>query len=58
MRHIKNGVIVNSEGEEQYYDLSEKATRKVLPMIQKLLSDWQEHKEKGKVTIIFEMLKD
>ena len=58
MRHIKNGVIVNLDGNETYYEMPDQATRKILPLIQGLLSDSQRQKEKGKVTMVFEMLKD
>jgi hypothetical protein len=58
LRHIRNGVIVSEDGNETYYQLADQATRKVLPMIQGLLADWQRQKEKGKVSIAFELLKD
>lgn len=57
LRQIKNGVIVNVDDHETYYEEPELATRKVLPMIQGLLDDWQRQKEKGKVTMEFELLR-
>ncbi len=57
LRQIKNGVIVSLDGNETYYQLPDQATRKVLPLIQGLLDDWQRQKE-GKVTMVFELLKD
>lgn len=54
LRQIKNGIIVNVDDSETYYEGADQATRKVLPMIQGLLADWQ--KRKGRVTIIFEVL--
>jgi hypothetical protein len=58
LRHIKNGVIVSEDGNETYYQVADQATRKVLPMLQGILADWQREKEKGKVTMVFEFLKD
>lgn len=57
LRQIKNGVIVNVDDHETYYEQAEHATKKVLPVIQGLLEDWQRQKEKGKVTMIFELLR-
>jgi hypothetical protein len=58
LRQIKNGVIVSEDGNETYYQVADQATRKVLPMIQGLLADWQKRGEKGKVTMVLEFLKD
>ncbi len=58
LRQIRNGVIVSEDGNETYYQLADQATRKVLPMIQGILANWQGQKEKGKVTMVFELLKD
>ncbi len=58
LRQIRNGVIVSEDGHETYYEQADQATRKVLPMIQGVLADWQRQKEKGKVTMLFELLKD
>lgn len=57
LRQIKNGFLVNLDGNETYYETADQATRKVLPMVQDLLADWQRQKERGKVTIVFELLR-
>ena len=58
MRQIKNGVIVDVDGEEQFYELADQATRKILPMIQKLFASWQESKKNGKISMVFELFKE
>lgn len=57
LRQIKNGFVVNVDGNETYYETADQATRKVLPIIQGMLADWQRQKEKGKVTMAFELLR-
>lgn len=57
LRQIKNGFLVNLDGNETYYETADQATRKILPMVQDLLADWQRQKERGKVTIVFELLR-
>ena len=46
------------DGNETYYELADQATGKVLPMIRELLAQWQREKGKGKITMVFELLKD
>jgi hypothetical protein len=58
LRQIQNGVIIDVDGNETYYEIADQAARKVLPMIQGLLAEWQKRREKGKVTIAFELLTD
>jgi hypothetical protein len=57
LRQIKNGFLVNLDGNETYYETADQATRKILPMVQELLTDWQRQKDRGKVTIVFELVR-
>ena len=58
LRQIKNGTILNLDGNETYYEQADQASRKIVPIIQELLANWQRHREKGKITMVFEHLVD
>lgn len=57
LRQIKNGFLVNIDGVETYYETADQATRHILPLIQGLLTDWQKSRDRGKVSMAFELLR-